>query len=221
MSDFSPYDAAGDLPRTVPLFPLGGALLLPRGRLPLNIFEPRYLTMIDDALARDRLVGMVQPRPDQSAAAKPDTYATGCVGRLTSFTETPDGRYLITLTGMCRFAVVEELETVTPYRQARVDFGSYAGDLRPAPDETAIPTDRLLGTLRGYLDKFGLEADWDSITQAPVETLVNSLSMICPFEQGEKQALLEAETLSARADALIALLEMASASHDEGDLPIQ
>ena len=221
MTEFGPYESVDELPRTVPVFPLGGALLLPRGRLPLNIFEPRYLTMIDDALSRHRLIGMVQPRPDQAGSAKPDIYATGCVGRLTSFNETPDGRYLITLTGMCRFQVVEELDTVTPYRQCNVDFGPFAQDLRPAPDEDDIATSHLLGVLRTYLDKFGLEADWETIEQAPVETLVNSLSMICPFEQSEKQALLEADSLAGRAAALVALLEIAAASHDEEDLPVQ
>ncbi len=222
MSDHLHYETIEDLPRTIPVFPLSGALLLPRGRLPLNIFEPRYLTMVDDALGRHRLIGMVQPRRENDPATRPELYELGCVGRLTSFSETYDGRYTITLNGICRFKITGELDTVTPYRQTSVDFSTYAADLQPAPDEDDVDRPALLSVLRSYLEKFGLEADWTTIEQAPVETLVNSLAMICPFEAGEKQALLEAESLLSRSKALIALFEMASASNDDDDdLPVQ
>lgn len=217
-----PYDTLEDLPRIIPVFPLSGALLLPSGRLPLNIFEPRYLSMIDDALAHTRVVGMIQPRNADDPAAKPVVYSKGCVGRLTSFTEAPDGRYLITLTGVCRFEVREELDTVTAYRQFAVDYDGFGDDIGPPPDEHAIDRETLTGHLRSYLEKFSLQADWDTIHQAPLGTLINSLAMICPFEPGEKQALLEAETLKDRADALTTLLTMALAGTDDDvEFPVQ
>ncbi len=222
MIDPHPYDSVEELARTIPLFPLNGALLLPRGRMPLNIFEPRYLAMVDDALAHHRLIGMAQPRNAKDPAARPELYDMGCVGRLTSFSEVPDGRYMITLTGICRFRIEEELDTVTPYRQMAVTYEPFADDLLPSADEHAIDRDSLMEILRAYLDTFSLQADWDSIEQAPLETLINSLSMICPFEAGEKQALLEAPGLKTRADALIALLEIATAKGDsDDDLPVQ
>ncbi len=214
------YRTVEDLPRTIPLFPLGGALLLRRGRVPRHIFEPRYLTWVDVALAQHRLIGMVQPRED-TGAARPDLYSKGCVGRVTSFNETPDGRYMITLSGVCRFELKGELDTVTPYRQATVDFAPFLHDLSETDEDAQVPREHLLKILRAYLEKFGLQADWETIEQAPAETLVNSLGMICPFEWGEKQALLEAPTLKDRAQALVALLEMATVGLDDDDLPLQ
>ncbi len=227
--DPHPYDTVEELARTIPVFPLNGALLLPRGRLPLNIFEPRYLSMVDDALAHHRLIGMVQPRqantgPNTAAndlASRPEVYDMGCVGRLTSFNEVPDGRYMITLTGICRFRIEDELDTVTPYRQMAVDYEPFAQDLRAGTDEAFIDREDLVANLKAYLETFDLQADWDSISQAPLETLINSLSMICPFEAGEKQALLEAPTVKGRADALVALLKIATAKGDnDDDMPV-
>ncbi len=220
MRDSHPYDGVGELPRTVPVFPLDNALLLPGGRLPLNIFEPRYLTMVDDALAHHRLIGMIQPRDANSPAPKPEVYTTGCVGRITTFSEQANGRYGITLTGICRFEAVEELNTVTPYRQFTVDFSGFAGDLGPSSDEHMIDREALTTNLKAYLEKFELQADWDTINQAPLEALVNSLSMICPFASREKQALLEAQGLGERAETLISLLRIATASGG-GELPLQ
>ncbi|NWG46018.1 MAG: LON peptidase substrate-binding domain-containing protein [Alphaproteobacteria bacterium] len=205
-----------DLPRTIPVFPLTGALLLPRARLPLHIFEPRYLAMVDHALAGSRVIGMIQPRPGQEMALRPELYPVGCLGRITSFNETEDSRYFITLGGLCRFRPVEELSTVTPYRQLTVDYTPFAGDLRPAPDADAVDREALGQVLRNYLRKRQLEADWDTINQAPCETLINSLAIICPFEPPEKQALIEALTLADRARALTALIEMAIAEEDDG-----
>ncbi|MGF1455870.1 MAG: LON peptidase substrate-binding domain-containing protein [Alphaproteobacteria bacterium] len=220
--DLHPYDTIDDLARTIPVFPLSGALLLPRGRLPLNIFEPRYLSMVDDALAHHRLIGMVQPRQPDDRASRPEVYDLGCVGRLTGFNEVPDGRYMITLTGVCRFRIENELETVTPYRQMAVDYDAFARDLDASSDEPVIDRDELVGNLKAYLETFDLQADWDSIAQAPLETLINSLSMICPFEAGEKQALLEAPTVKGRAEALVALLKIATAKGDtDEDMPVQ
>jgi uncharacterized protein len=204
------YNALEDLPQTVDVFPLTGILLLPRGQLPLNVFEPRYLALVDSALASTRLIGMVQPTQHEDKTLKPALSSIGCAGRLTSFRESEDGRYLITLTGICRFRVVEELAVTTPYRRVKADFGPFVGDLTEA-DETNFPRDRLLSALRDYLSRRDLKADWKSVLGAPPETLVNALAMLCPFEPAEKQALLEAPAWDERVDTLIALLEMANA----------
>ncbi|MEM1104719.1 MAG: LON peptidase substrate-binding domain-containing protein [Pseudomonadota bacterium] len=202
-----------ELPEVLPLFPLPGALLLPRGRLPLNIFEPRYLSMIDDALGGDRLIGMIQPlRSSGESSIGPELYEVGCAGRLTSFSETADGRYLITLTGLVRFRIVETLSTITPYRQARVDWDDFSVDLTPADDDDVPDRAGLLAVLKDYLKAQQLEADWETIEDAPCETLINSLAMICPFDPKEKQALLEAPALADRAQTLLALMEFALAS---------
>lgn len=212
------YARAEDLPGVIPVFPLDGALLLPRGGLPLNIFEPRYLNMIDDVMAGDRLLGMVQTRPGGDPT-RPKLAPVGCVGRLTTFAETADGRYLITLTGVCRFKTGAELSAPTPYRQVRVDFRPFEDDLRPPPEDGAFDRDRLLSALRNYLHRRDLDIQWETARAAPAEALVNSLAMALPFEPAEKQALLEAETLAAREDALVALLEIDAALDDDQEPP--
>jgi uncharacterized protein len=205
-----------DLPRVIPVFPLAGALLLPRGRLPLNIFEPRYLAMIDDALRHDRVVGMVQPScPNERKS--PPLYPVGCLGKLTSWSETGDGRFMITLTGLIRFRIDDELETTTPYRQVKPGFAPFARDLEEVADDSCIDRSRLGAGLKAYLRQRKLEADWSSIERAPGEVLINSLAMICPFDAAEKQALLEAPCLATRAELLTTLIEMAAASSGDGE----
>ena len=187
-----------ELPATLPVFPLSGVLLLPRGKLPLNIFEPRYLAMTQDALGAGRLIGMIQPRRADDPAAVPELYEVGCAGRISQFGETDDGRFLITLTGVCRFAILGELASMRGYRRAQVDWERFRDDLAPPP---AIELDRdgLVERLKRYFDAQGIKADWNSIGATPDERLVTTLSMICPFEPGEKQGLLECPTLAAAA----------------------
>ena len=210
-----------DLPETLPVFPLPGALLLPRGQMPLNIFEPRYLAMVDAALCAGRVIGMVQPRiaeggaPD--AGETPSLCEVGCAGRITSFAETDDGRYLITLTGLTRFRVVEELETDTPFRKARIDASDFAIDASPKAGEDGVDRKRLLDTFRSYLDANSLQADWNSVNQAGNESLVNALAMLSPYGPREKQALLEAPDLATRAELLIAITELSMAEDGTGD----
>lgn len=211
-----------ELPQILPIFPLSGALLLPRGRLPLNIFEPRYLAMVRDALAAERMIGMIQPSDAHSKATVPPVYAVGCMGRITAFSETDDGRFLITLTGVCRFRVVQELARVTPYRKIVASFDEFAADLEAGQTPPSVNRRRLEPALKAYLEAQGLAADWHSIEQAPAETLINSLAMICPFAPPEKQALLEAVDVTARADMMVALLEMALAGRPgEPEPPMQ
>ena len=215
------YMRATDLPQVVPVFPLDGALLLPRGQLPLNVFEPRYLNMIDDAMTGERLIGMVQTRAGGDRS-RPALAAVGCVGRITSYAETSDGRYLITLTGVSRFRLLDELPAHTPYRQVRADFLAFEADLHPAEELPAHDRAALLGALRAYLEGRGLEIDWDQAEEAPLEALVNSLSMALPFEPAEKQALLEAASLADRRAALVALMHIGAASgDDEAGPPMQ
>jgi Lon protease-like protein len=204
-----------DLPRIVPVFPLTGVLLLPRGRLPLNIFERRYLAMFDDALAGDRMVGMIQPSDPESGSPTPQLFPIGCAGRITSFSETGDGRYLVALDGVARFRVVEELPPHHGYRRVVADWSPYAGDL--LEEEFTIDRRRLIDRLQGYFRVHGLSANWNAIEGAPDERLLTSLAMICPFEPGEKQALLEAGCLSERARLMMTLLEIAIAGHGETD----
>lgn len=211
-----------ELPSILPIFPLTGALLLPRGRLPLNIFEPRYLAMVRDAMAGTRLIGMIQPVDSHSREAEPAVFAIGCAGKITSFSETGDGRFLITLTGIARFRVTSELARVTPYRQVLADFGEFAEDLNPPADTENFSRERLYPALRAYLELHGLSADWQAIEQAPAEPLVNALAMICPFTPAEKQALLEADSLETRAETMITLLGMALASRPgDPETPLQ
>ncbi|MFG1380023.1 LON peptidase substrate-binding domain-containing protein [Xanthobacter versatilis] len=203
------YLSPTEIPPVIPVFPLTGALLLPRADLPLNIFEPRYLAMVDDALGGARLIGMVQPDEQAPVSARgPGVYKVGCLGRLTQFSETGDGRYLITLTGICRFRIVEELDTTTPYRQFKVDATPFAHDFEAEAGEAAVDRDALLAALAAFLEANKLEADWDGIREAGTETLVNALSVMSPYGALEKQALLEAENLKARADMLVAITQM-------------
>ena len=211
------YRRPDDLPQEIAVFPLAGALLLPRGQLPLNIFEPRYLAMIDDALKRSRLIGMIQPNESKTASqSQPALYDVGCVGRITEIAETGDGRYLMTLTGIARYRVTEELAVMTPYRQCRIDFNPFAGDFMPDQDEEKVDRDTLLRTLETYLSANRIEADWNDIRQAPTEALVNGLSMMSPYGAKEKQALLEAPDLKTRAEILVAVTEMALAERSDG-----
>ncbi|MGE5501475.1 MAG: LON peptidase substrate-binding domain-containing protein [Ignavibacteriales bacterium] len=211
------YLKASDLPQVIPVFPLDGAVLLPGGRLPLNIFEPRYLNMIDDAMAGDRIIGMVQTRG--GTREKPGLAPVGCAGRMTSYTETPDGRYLITLTGVCRFQPGEELPVQTPYRQVRPKFDMYESDLVAPAADGLFDNTLFFDVLKNYLDAQGLEIDWETARAAPPDALVNSLAIGLPFDAAEKQALLEAYSIADRRDALMALMEIDSAGPDDDEPP--
>jgi Lon protease-like protein len=204
------YHSYSDLPGSLPLFPLTGAVLLPRGQLPLNIFEPRYLEMIDYALQSDRLIGMIQPAKSEEKVLRPSLSQVGCAGKIVSFQETNDNRYLITLAGLCRFRLTGEMQSATAWRAGFCDFAPFAGDLAQLGDED-FPRDRLLSALRTYLSTRDLKADWKSVMTAPSEALVNALVMMCPFDPAEKQALLEAPGFHERASTLMALLEMGGA----------
>lgn len=203
------YKGAGDCPQVIPLFPLTGALLLPRGQMPLNIFEPRYLAMIDDAIRGDRVIGMIQPEPDDGRRVEiPPLVRVGCLGRITQFAETGDDRYIISLTGISRFRVVEELSVATPYRQGRVDYEPFAVDFIARSGEEAVDRDGLLKALRDFARANDLKIDWKGVHEAPNEALVNALAMMCPFGPREKQALLEARSLKERAEVLVAITEI-------------
>ena len=210
------YIKAADLPQVIPVFPLPGAILLPRGQLPLNIFEPRYLNMIDDAMAGDRIIGLIQPAG--GPARLPSLTAVGCAGRITSFAETSDGRYLVTLTGVCRFRVTNELPSQTPYRQCRAAFATFESDLS-VPSGEGFDRDAFLDALKAYLERRQLEIDWETAGAAPQEALINSLSMALPFEPAEKQALLESATLAERCGVLTALMQIDAAEMGDGDTP--
>ena len=204
-----------ELPRVIPIFPLTGVLLLPGGMLPLNIFEPRYLNMTQAALAAgDRTIGMIQPDGDDGSE-NPTVYQTGCAGRIVSFAETDDGRILITLSGMCRFSVVEELPLKDGYRRAVAEYGRFRSDMN-AETPAVIDRTRLLEVLKAYLEHEGLEANWKAIEDADDARLVASLAMMCPFQASEKQALLEAPDLPERARVIVALLEMALVTPGDG-----
>lgn len=209
-----------DLPEEFPVFPLTGALLLPRGRLPLNIFEPRYLALVEDALAAGRMFGMIQPDPRGMARdGGPALYGVGCLGRLSSFSETEDGRYLITLTGVIRFGVRQESAPHRGYRRVRAHFNHWWNDLGPQSPPPEIGRERLMAALRAYFTVRGFAANWDAIEQMSDEELVTTLSMVCPFDPAEKQALLEAPGPAERAQTLFALLQMGSAASDDGAAP--
>lgn len=219
-----PFDPAfEELPDSLPIFPLLGVLLLPGGKLPLNIFEARYLAMVRDVLQGPRLIGLVQPSDESDAGTdkaagekgRGAIFGTGCAGRITAFSETDDGRYLITLTGLLRFDIPEYLEDRHGYRRVRPDWAPYRCDLEEAAGET-IDRPRLLTAVRDYFASEGLEGDWDAIERTPDERLVTSLAMICPFEPREKQALLEAMTLRDRSDTMVTIMEMASAAPESG-----
>jgi Lon protease-like protein len=216
------YLTPDDLPNVIPVFPLSGALLLPGAQLPLNIFEPRYLSLIDDALAGKRLVGIIQPSFEIMPGGKPSKglCQVGCIGRITSIAETGDGRYILSLTGICRFRLIEELTVITPYRQARI--APFANDLSGEEDEASVDRVALLGAFRAYLDANTLEADWESVEKAGNATLVNSMSMMSPYGPAEKQALLEAPDLKTRAETLVAITELVLARNfGDTDMIIQ
>jgi Lon protease-like protein len=218
------YRGPADLPGTIPVFPLPGALLLPRGQMPLNIFEPRYFEMVDDALRdRHRLIGMIQPDPAHPGTEdRPSLYKIGCVGRITQFAETGDARYLLQLTGVARFRIVEELNVTTAYRQCRVDFTPFVDDFTARKGEELVDRKAVLAALTSFLKANNLKTDWQGIESAPNEALVNALAMMSPYDPAEKQAMLEAPDLKTRAEILVAVTEIALAkSQTEGDPPLQ
>lgn len=203
------YRNPGDLPEIIPVFPLSGALLLPNGQLPLNIFEPRYVEMVNHAMAGDRIIGMIQPKLDHAGAgAVDDLCAVGCMGRITQYAETGDGRYIITLSGVSRYRLVEEIRGDSPFRQCRISAGDFAGDLDPSCGSEEIDRDELITAFRAYLDANGMEADWESVEQASTCGLLTALAMMSPWGPAEKQALLEAPDQKCRAETLIAMTEM-------------
>jgi hypothetical protein len=219
------YQGPDDLPNVIPVFPLAGALLLPRGQMPLNIFEPRYLAMIDDTLrSSHRLIGMIQPDPAHPGADqnKPHLFQIGCIGRLTQFAESGDGRYLVQLTGVSRFRIEEELPVVTLYRQCKVIYQPFADDFKARKGEDDVDRKALLRALTSFLKANNLKADWDGIENAPNEALVNALAMMSPYDAAEKQAMLEAPDLKTRAEILIAITEIELAkSNTSGETPLQ
>jgi Lon protease-like protein len=213
------YHSPGDLPEVIPVFPLSGALLLPRGQMPLNIFEPRYLMMIDDALRSGlRLIGMIQPDTGQAGYDDnhPSLYKVGCVGRITQLAESGDGRYLIQLTGVARFRIEAELKVSTPYRQCRVSYTPFVNDFSAREGEKDVDRESLLRALSDFLKANNLKADWEGIENAPNEALVNALAMMSPYGAAEKQALLEAPDLKTRAEILVAVTEMELAKNSSG-----
>jgi Lon protease-like protein len=218
------YAGPEDLAQVIAVFPLPGALLLPRGQMPLNIFEPRYLAMVDDSMRSEhRLIGMIQPdTAHPGPEERPNLYKVGCVGRITQLAESGDGRYLIQLTGIARFRVEEELRVTTPYRQCRVTYASFLDDFTPRKGEEAVDRTSLLQALSEFLKANDLKADWDGIEKAPNEALVNALAMMSPYGSAEKQALLEAPDLKTRAEILVAVTEIELAKKTTGDdTPLQ
>jgi len=219
------YKRPEAVPDVIPVFPLPGALLLPRGQMPLNIFEPRYLAMIDDALrSGNRLIGMIQPDPTHPGADpdKPHLFQVGCVGRMTQFAESGDGRYLIQLTGVARFRIAEELSVTTPYRQCKVTYQPFVDDFTPRMGEDEVDRKALLRALTSFLKANNLKADWDGIENAPNEALVNALAMMSPYDAAEKQAMLEAPDLKTRAEILVAVTEIELAkSKTPGETSLQ
>lgn len=226
MAPLSRYRSPDDMPPALPLFPLRGAILLPRSDLPLNVFEPRYLAMVDDAIAGQRLVGIVQPeqtmQPIESPTGKQvPLKRIGCAGRITAFQEHRDGRMHITLTGIARFVIESEAATDSLYRIASVAYTEYRSDFLPDASVDAIDRPRLMEKIRRFLDARHLEADWNAIAKAPLEPLVNNLSAMSPFGPEEKQALLEAPDLKARAEVLMTLADMAVAGNSSSGTTIQ
>ena len=218
------YRGPGDLPGVIPVFPLPGALLLPRGQMPLNIFEPRYVAMIDAALrSGHRLIGMIQPdAAHPGPESKPNLYKVGCVGRITQIAETGDGRYLLQLTGIARFRLEEELNVDRPYRQCRVSYAPFSDDFTARKGEEEVDRKGLLRALSDFLKANDLKADWEGIENAPNEALVNALAMMSPYGSAEKQALLEAPDLKTRAQILIAVTEIELAKKTTGgETPLQ
>lgn len=215
------YDSPRDIPAIIPLFPLEEALLLPRTQMPLNIFEDRYLAMIDHAIKNDRIIGIIQPKEaanEETESSASTLQQIGCLGRITAFGETGDGRVLITISGLTRFKLISEIETDLPFRLGEIDCEDYAEDLIEGFGEDKVDRDGLLDIFRAFLDANDMEADWDSVGKSSNEILVNSLSMMSPYGIAEKQALLEAESLALRAETLIAITEMHLAN-DASDAP--
>ena len=219
MGIFDRYRGPQDLPQRIPVFPLAGALLLPRADLPLNIFEPRYLAMIEHALSTDRVIGMIQPAAGEEASDGPPLMKVGCLGRITSWSETPDDRMLITLTGVTRFQLVDELDVDTPFRQVIANYHPFAADLATGTGAADVNRPALLKAFRDYLDANNMSADWKEVDQASTEVLVNTLSLLAPYPPQEKQALLEAPDLKTRADVLVALTEVALSKMGKGAKP--
>ncbi|WP_395543099.1 LON peptidase substrate-binding domain-containing protein [Neotabrizicola sp. sgz301269] len=204
----TPAITAADLPDVLALFPLPGALLLPRARLPLHIFEPRYLALLEDAFkTRARLIGMICPTATPSGARR--LSAIGCAGRVTSFSETEDGRYMITLTGISRFRLRDEVQGFTPYRRAQVDWAPFARDLGPAEEDPGLDRAAFLAILARYFAAENLSTDWGGLKEAEPELLINAISMLAPFAPEDKQALLEAPSLATRRETLLTLIEFA------------
>lgn len=202
------YKTTSDLPKSIPLFPLSGALLLPRSDLPLNIFEPRYVVMIEEAMAANRIIGIIQPDQNDEGE-KPKLERVGCAGRITSYSEADDGRLHVTITGICRFIVKRELSVETSYRQAQVDFKSFAADLVIGTGAPSVNREQLLEAFRQYLEANNMTTNWDDVNSVGTEALVNTLSLLAPYPPRDKQALLEAPDLKSRADVLVALTELA------------
>jgi uncharacterized protein len=213
MAAFHPR--AEDLPSEFPVFPLAGALLLPRGKLPLNIFEPRYKAMTEDALGQGRMFGMIQPDATQPEGLNgPALFRIGCLGRLSAFSETDDGRYQISLTGVIRFAVAAEVAGQRGYRRVHGDMAAFIGDLDLSPKPINVDRDVLMTVLRGFFTHRGVDANWDAIKRLSDDNLVITLAMVCPFEPAEKQALLEAGTFAEQAEMLLTLLRMGAVGPD-------
>ncbi len=213
MLPFQP--ALGEIDPVIPVFPLPGAMLLPHGRMPLNIFEPRYLALIEGALGAGRMFGMIQPdslKPSSAHGAA--TFKVGCLGRITSFAETEDGRIVLSLLGVIRFSVIEEVEQQRGYRRMRVDYAPYIEDLDPPPADIGLPRKALLAALRSYFGRQGVDADWEAIGDMDDPTLLTALCMMCPFAPSEKQALLEADKPAQRTQILQALLEFGMHGND-------
>jgi uncharacterized protein len=220
MSSNVSYVGPDVMPDIIPVFPLSGALLLPRGQMPLNIFEPRYMAMVDHALRTDRLIGMIQPNPDKGDMGP--LFPVGCVGRITQLAETGDGRYLMTLTGIARFRLRGEVSADTPFQQFNVDWGLFADDYTARHGEDSVDRTSVLRALKDFSEANNVPVDWDSVKDAPNEALVNALSMMCPYGPREKQALLEASDLKTRGDMLVAITEMELAKAAAGgDTPLQ
>jgi uncharacterized protein len=214
------YASPDEMPETIPVFPLPGALLLPRGQMPLNIFEPRYMAMIDHALKTDRLIGMIQPNPDKGDIGP--LFPVGCAGRITQLSETGDGRYILTLTGIARFRIKEDVSAEAPFLHFRVDWRPFADDYTARHGEDEVDRPSVMKALKDFSEANNVPVDWDSVKDAPNEALVNALSMMCPYGVREKQALLEAADLKARGEMLVAITEMELAkAAGGGDTPLQ
>jgi Lon protease-like protein len=209
------YEKPADMPATIPLFPLEGALLLPRRPIQLTVFEPRYLAMLDDALSGDRLIGVIQPAAPAAPVAGLELFPLGCAGRIVQYAEIGDGRCFLTLMGVARFRLSEEMDYATPYRVAHVDYAPFAEDFRQGAGEEAVDRDGLLATLRRFAEVNDVKIVWSDIKKASNETLVNALSMMSPCGPKEKQALLEAPDLKSRAEMLVAITTIELARNND------